>query len=272
MSAEHGLEVPLPLANIRETLGDKVNTMIISHSTNRKLSGSLHEETAYGLRKENGKMGIVVRKNLTDMTYKEFTNIVCPVIKEGFETYLNMRGGLQTAKKRLTEEPFKHPKTGNIVRRARVWVSDTFNENSYWQHKDKVTGKLLRLLRYGNNHHVEIIQNLKNGKYESKFVTTMEAAKRTRAEKSPIVNTNHGKDKEFVMSLCINDTVSVEENGERKFYRVQSLDPNENRLILRCHTAATLDNNIEKIRRGINKLMTDYKMRKESVNALGHLL
>ncbi len=270
--SEHGIEVPPPLDDIREGLGDAVKQMIVSHSTNRKLTGALHEETVYGIRKENGKTGTVVRKNLTDMTDKNLKNIICPVIKEGFETYVNMRGGLKTAQKKLEEEPFKHPKTGDIVRRAKVWVSQKFNEQSYWQHKNKVTGKLLRLFTYGNNHHVEIIKNLENGKYEAKFVTTMEAARRIRMYKEPIVKTNHGKIFKFVMSICINDMVSVEQNGKRQFYRVQTLDPTENRLVLRFHAAATLDKSVEQIRTSVYKLMTDFKMRKESLNALGHLI
>lgn len=272
ISPEHGVEVPPPLDDIRDVLENAVKKIIVSHSTNRKLTGAFHEETAYGIRKENGKTRIVVRKNLTDMTDKNLRSIVCPVIKEGFETYVNMRGGLNNAQKRLENDPFRHPKTGNIVRRVRVRVSQNFNEKSYWQHKDKVTGKLLRLFTYGNNHHVEIIKNLKNGKYETKFVTTMEAARRIRIYKEPIVKTRHGKEFEFVMSLCINDMVSVEQNGERKFYRVQKLEPTGNGLVLRFHAAATLDKSVEQIRIRVHKLITDYKMRKESLNALGHLI
>lgn len=286
VSAEHGLEVPIPLANIRETLGDKVSTMIISHSTNRKLTGSLHEETNYGIRKENGKMGIVVRKNLTDMTDKNLRNIVCPVIKEGFETYVNMRGGLKSAQKILTEEPFKHPKTGDPVRRARVWVTKEFYETSYWQKKDESNGKLLGVMIYGNNHHVEIIKNKKTGKFKGVVVTTMEAAKRARIDKTPIVKINHGEDWEFIMSLCINDMVSVEENGQKNFYRVRKIDRGNTgeciKLLLRISTDGTGDKDFKKLPLNEKKmlelakspstLMAEHKVKEESVNALGHLL
>ncbi len=271
ISPEHGLEVPRVLDNLRDKLEDAVNQIIVSHSTNRKITGAFHEETVYGIREESGKKGIVVRKNLTDMSDKNLKNIVCPIIREGFESYVNMRGGLQTAQKELREKPFKHPKTGDDVRRARVWVTKRFYEKSYWQNKDKNNGKTLGTMIYGNNHHVEIIQNLKNGKYEGVFVTNMEAAKRARITKESIVQTNHGENWKFIMSLCINDTVSVEKMGKRKFYRVQKIS-SSGQITLRLHTASTDKDKNEEILKLINPLMNEYKIQSESINALGHRL
>ncbi len=74
------------------------------------------------------------------------------------------------------------------------------------------------------------------------------------------------------MSLCINDTVSVEEKGERRFYRVQKFQREGEILWLRLHSAATLDNNEEKLSRTISILMTKYKLQKESINSLGFSL
>ena len=236
--------------------------------------GAFHEETAYGIKKgATGKLGVVVRKMLTDMTDRDKENIVCPIIKEAIELYVWKQGGkTKEAMKRLEDEPLLHPKTGDRIRRARVWVSETLNRDSFWEHiapwdKDKT----LRILRYRNNHHVEIIRNRGNGKYESKFVTTMEATKRARRLKQPIIQTDHGEDWEYIIYLCINDTVSIEENGKRNFYRIQVLDPDGKRIILRLHTAATLNNKNEQRRRSISVLMRDLKMRKESIDVLGHL-
>jgi hypothetical protein len=43
--------------------------------------------------------------------------------------------------------------------------------------KDK-SGKIFKYMSYGNNHHVEIIQNIKTGKIRAEFVTMMEASNR----------------------------------------------------------------------------------------------
>ena len=207
------------------------------------------------------------------MTDRDKEKIVCPVIKRAVELYVWERGGkIKEAMKQLQENPLLHPKTGDKIRRARVWASETLNRDSYWKHVapwDK--NKTLRILPYGNNPHVEIIRNRKNEKYESRFVTTMEAAKRARKLKQPIIQTEHGEDWEYVTYLCINDTVSIEENGKRNFYRVQKFQPNEKILVLRLHNAATLEDNNKRRLRTVAVLMRDLKMKKESIDVLGHL-
>lgn len=274
ISPEHGMEVPPQIPELRNELSERLDNLIVSHSTKRKLAGAFHEETAYGIKKgTNGKPGVVVRKMLVDMTDRDKENIVCPIIKEAVGLYVWERGGkTKEAMKRLQEESLLHPRTGDKIRRARVWVSETLNRDSYWEHvapwdKDKT----LRILPYGNNHHVEIIRNRKNGKYESRFVTTMEAAKRARRLKQPIIQIDHGEGWEYIAYLCINDTLSIEENGERTLYRVQKLEPNIKRVTLRHLNAATLENNHERRLKTIAVLMRDLRMRKESVDVLGYL-
>ncbi len=180
ISPESGLEIPQVLENLRNELESATNKMIVSHATNRKLTGAFHEDTAYGIKEDNGKKRIVVSKNLTGMTDKNLRNIVCPAIREGFEQYVNMRGGLKSAQKKLQEEAFKHPKTGDIVRRAKVWVTNEFSEKNYWLKPKKNSNKILSVMIYGNSHHVEIIKNKKTNRSKGVFVTTMEAAKKSK--------------------------------------------------------------------------------------------
>ena len=285
-SPEHGLKVPKPFNNFRSEMEDAVNKIIISHATNRKITGAFHKDTAYGLRTKNGIKGTVVRKNLTVMTDKMVKNIICPVIKEGFEQYINLNGGLKEAKKRLKEQPFRHPKTGDIVRRARVLASSKTNEGLHFYRKNQ-EGKIIGVFTYGNHHHMEILKNKNNGKYEGIVVTAMEAARRAKIAKEPIVQTDHGEEWKFIMSLCINDMVSIEENGEKKFYRVRKINREKGgikcpNLPLRIHTDSTPDKEFNKlplnekkkleIAVAPSKLMTEYNMKKESINALGKIL
>ncbi|QMU56110.1 MAG: type II CRISPR RNA-guided endonuclease Cas9 [Candidatus Mycalebacterium zealandia] len=282
---EHGLEPPRILDNLRNRLQEAVDGMIVSHATNRKITGAFHEDTIYGVREENGKKGIVVRKNLTDISDAVLKNkeIVSPTVREAFERYVLEQGNdLSKAKKALKEQPLKHPETGDAVRRVKVWMSKTFNESFYYTKKNKA-GKISKVLQYGNNHHVEIIKNGETGKYESIVVTTMKAAERTRIRKEPIVKTEHGENREFVMSLCINDTVSVQKNGEKIFYRVRKIDRGQKnqciKLILRKHTDGTSDQDFKKLSSDEKKklelamapstLMAEYKVKQESINALG---
>ncbi len=273
ISPDHKIKVDPPLLKLRDTLSNRLGNLIVSHATNRKLTGAFHEETVYGIREgEGGKHGLVVRKMLENMTEKEKGNIVCPVIRSAVERYVWEGGGdVKTAMKQLSKKPLIHPKTRNEICRARVWVSKDFPEDSYWNHKNE-EGKTLHVLRYGNIHHVEITRNRQNGKYEGEFITTMEVAKKVRIFKEPIVRTEHGEDWEYITYLCSNDTVSLEENGERVFYRVQKLEASASRLTLRLLSAATLNNKKECVQKSISVLMKNFDMRKESVDVLGVLL
>ena len=273
ISPEHGMEIPPQIPELRNHLSERLESLIVSHSTNRKLAGAFHEETAYGIkRRPDGSLGVVVRKMLTNMKNRDKENIVCPIIKEAVELYVWQRGGnIEKAMKNLEEDPLLHPKTGDRIRRVRIWVSETLNKNSYWKHvapwdKDKV----LRILPYGNNHHVEIIRNCENEKYKGRFVTTMEAAKRLRRLKQPVIQRDHGKDWEYITYLCINDIVSIEESGKRNFYRVKKFDQSNERVSLVLHNDASPKNKSEKNRR-VSVLMRDFKMEKESVDSLGYL-
>ena len=73
------------------------------------------------------------------------------------------------------------------------------------------------------------------------------------------------------MALHINDLVSINKNeGEREFFRVQVLDKDGGRLELRLHSAATLKNKEEHIRKSISALMKD-GLKIHHINAIGIL-
>ena len=158
------------------------------------------------------------------------------------------------------------------VRQSKVPDLDTLKKTKFGV-RDR-QGKVFRWMAYGNIHHVEIIHHRKTGKYEGRFITAMEAAHRARGingPKRPVVQTDHGEAHEFVMALHINDLVSIEENGKRKVYRVQKFEQDGSRLELRLHTAATLENKEEGLRRSISTLMKGYSLQKYLVNAIGKL-
>ncbi len=128
-------------------------------------------------------------------------------------------------------------------------------------------------MTYGNFHHVEILRNKESGRYYGEFVTMLEASHRVRGigvPRQPVVNTSHGDGVEFVMALHINDMVEIEQGGGRKIYRVQVLENDGARLVLRLHTEATIKKKSEpeRIRLSISSLMRR-NMRKIRVNAIG---
>ena len=74
-----------------------------------------------------------------------------------------------------------------------------------------------------NNHHIEIIQSTKTGKWEGETISVMEAANRARRKKSPIVQRDHGPVYKFIMSLAKNETVRLDINGTSELYRIQKI-------------------------------------------------
>lgn len=133
---------------------------------------------------------------------------------------------------------------------------------------------------YGNNHHVEIIECVKdhtdeNGKKwktgdrKGVFVTTLEAARRARIAKAPIVQKDHGENWKFIMSLCPNDMVEVEEDGKVEYYRVQKMSGAvDNRTLRKNFTSIVDEKDSETVlRRNSNTL----RCKKIEVDPLGNI-
>ncbi len=261
-----------PWKTLRDDLNENLKDVIIAHTPQRKLSGALHEETGVGY--IDG-VGTVYRVNLnSDFKLTQLKKIVDNDVRDIVTAHLaNYSDDPKLAFAEDINVLHKDGKTP--IKRVRIVQSKTDTkklEDSKFGITDR-NGKIFKWLAYGNLHHVVIYKNRKNGRYAGSFITTMEAHHRAKGigmPKQPINQTDQGPDKEFVMALHINDLVSVERNDMRLFYRVQKLEQ-PSRLELRLHTASNLDNDNEKIRKSISRLMTDYKMEKLSVNAIGKL-
>lgn len=144
-----------------------------------------------------------------------------------------------------------HKDNKTPIKRVRILQSKT-TEAKLAKNKYSITdreGKIFKYMTFGNMHHVEIIKNKITSKCRGEFVTMMQASHRIKGIKSPLnetgnkqpmVKKDHGEHECFIMSIHINDLVSVtDENNNLLYYRVQALDAN-NKLILRSNIAATL--------------------------------
>lgn len=275
---EQELKIEHPYPNFRDELDENLKHLIVSHDSQRKLSGGLHEETGAGYIEKHG--GLVYRKNLTaDFTEKNAKSIVDDTIKELVLAHLGKFGN--DSKKAFSDNVTVYHKNGKTpIKRVRVLQSSTTQkklEQSKFGIKNKA-GAIFKWMSYGNMHHVEILQHKETGKYKSEFVTMMQASHRAKGIKSAlnpdgnkqsIVKEDHGNEWQFLMSLHINDLVSVRKgDGEREFYRVQVLDRDGGRLELRLHSTATLKNESEHIRTSVSVLMKE-GLEKHKINAIG---
>ena len=263
----------LPWVTFADDLERALGAIAVSHAPLRKLSGAFHEDTAYGLRyvPDAGAERFVYRKALdANFTRAMVEKVVDPVLRKAVMERMDSVSNPKDAFK----EPFFHPTNPETnpqrqpVRRVRIQENLSRDRLYAVEKQRNRNGEPFKFHSYGNNHHVEIFRDRSTGQIEARFVTTMEAAKRTRRDKTPIVDRAwDGKD--FLMSLAINDMVELDEGGTERLYRVQQLDPANNRLVLRHHLAATLNENAERVIVAIHLLIKKRLARKVSVGPLG---
>ncbi|WXU00551.1 MAG: CRISPR-associated endonuclease Cas9 [Catillopecten margaritatus gill symbiont] len=277
---QNKLKIPRPYSNIKEELNEKLKHMIVSHTPQRKLSGSLHEETGAGYIAKHG--GLVYRKTLNpEFTIKNAMSIVDEQVQLKVLEHIENFG---SSKEAFNEENLQQLKLGkNPIKRVRVLQSkikttkkqtaEDILQQTKFGVRDK-SGKIFKYMSYGNTHHIEIIKNIKTEKITGIFVTMMEASNRIKGiniPKQPVVKTDHGENWEFIMALHINDTVSIEkENGERIFYRVQKLGGGYD-ITLRLNTASTIGNN-EQCLPLMVKGVIENNLIQHKINAIGGLI
>lgn len=264
--------VPPPIPNLRDSLQERLEAMIVSHAPNRKLTGAFHEETAYGVQpNEAGGLRVVYRKPLGgSFTETQIEKVVDPTLRELLKEHLARHDN----NPKIAFSPDNLPRFAPHqapIRHARIVSADNLNADAYLAVQDDA-GTPYKYLPFGNNHHVEILKNRKTNRFDSRFVTMFEAARRVRRERTPAVRTDHGPDFEFLMALHINDLVELDGDGVRGIFRVQILDSTDQRLTLRGHTAATLEAKSSGVRKAIHPLMSRHGMRAVRVNVLGHMI
>ncbi len=271
-----------PWPNFRNELQNKLDEMIVAHTPQRKLYDELHEKTGYGFIEGQG---TVYRKRLREYfnkcttekdADKKLKGIYEKPVRNAVKVHLAKHGF--NAKTAFAEGVTVFHENGKTpIKRVRILKSKTANtkkelENSKFGIKDK-QGEVFKWMQYGNLHHVEICRHKETGEYTGFFVTMMEASHRVRGinrKKQSIIKTDHGENHEFIMALHINDLVTVKKNHICDFYRVQKLESGGNRIILRLHTAAKIDNKDEEIFFSINKTsFKKWQLSKVRVNAIG---
>ncbi len=266
--SERGFHLDRPWPSFYEDVRGKVEDIIVSHASRRKITDAFHQDTAYGYIKGNG--CFAYRKPLADLrTLSMVEDIGDYKVRELVNKRLNEFNGDFKKAFGNPENPLLHLDGKTPIKSVRLHVKA--NETS--MHPVKKDGKAYKYFELGNNHHVEIIENLTTGKRKGVFVTTIEAARRARIDKKAIVQRDHGAEWKFIMSLCINDMVEITgEEGEKRYYRVQKMSGPINSIVLREHivTATSDSDNAGILRCTPNSLPKS--CRKVSIDCLGNIM
>ena len=157
------LKIAPPYPLIRDELEEHLKHTIISHASQRKLSGGLHEETGGGYIERHG--GLVYRKKLSpEFTEKNIKSIIDVTIQSMVLSHLTAFGG--DPKKAFADDITVYHKDGKTpIKRVRVLQSKTTEKKlaqTKFGVKDK-SGKIFKYMAYGNMHHVEIIKHKETG-------------------------------------------------------------------------------------------------------------
>ncbi|MCH7978869.1 MAG: type II CRISPR RNA-guided endonuclease Cas9 [Acidobacteria bacterium] len=244
---ERRLKLPPPWRSFRRDVGERIKSVTVSFAATRKIIGALHEETAYGLSQEDedGQRWYVYRKRLDSLTPKEIGKIRDKAIQRLVKQRIEDKDGdpekpTKELLKKAFAEPLYLPHRKNndktIIQKVRLEIPYK-EETPYLRIKDDA-GKEYKHYKLGSYHHVEIIENIDTGKRKGRFVSTLEAARRARIEKVPIVDRACDAGWQFVMWLCPNDMVEIAEDGQKEYYRVQKMSGATETIVLRKHHVA----------------------------------
>jgi CRISPR-associated endonuclease Csn1 len=261
--SERGFKLDHPWPSFYRDVSTKIKDIIVSHEPRRKISGALHEETAYGYSKHE--KCFVYRKPIMNLTKNEIEKIRDQKVKELVKARLDQFDG--NIKKAFNDlnNPLLHVDGKTPIRSVRLKVN--LDKETTHPIFDQA-GKAYKYFKYGNNHHVEIIEDINTRERKGHFVTAMEAAKRARRDKVPIVKRDHGPGWRFIMSLCINDIVEIEDNDIKGYYRVQKMsDP----IITLRHHTSTSTSDYDKPPIVLRRSPSTLRCKKVSVDYLGNV-
>lgn len=188
-----------------------VDSIIISHRVNHKVQGRLHEDTFYSAprKDENGRLYHVVRKPL-DGNFKpaDVQSIEDPAVREAVRAHLAAHGN---DPKKAFADPANAPRLSGAngpvpIHRARIRRACTtfqIGGNDYARH---VTAD--------SNHHMEIIEETRNGKtrWTGVMVDRLQAVSRKKRGED-VVQKDHGEGKKLVCTITSGDTFFLSSDG-----------------------------------------------------------
>ena len=275
------IESPLPIGNWPTFLDDlrsAIAAITVSHAPQRKIGGALHEETIYSRDypavNDNGKPLLLkhVRKRLDGITAAEVEKIVDPVIRQSVADRL-LELNIHDPKKAFADPanlPQLHRRDGTIenwvkyVKITRVQATTRIGEED--RAREVVTG---------SNHHMEIVAILDSDGNESRWegypVSMLDAVTRLRLGQ-PVVQKDFGPDRKFKFSLCLKDTIEVDDeiSGTRCRFVINCIDGTNTRIWAYSLADARTSSEREKFIKRIDPLRK-LNCRKITVSPLGEV-
>ncbi|MCL1893420.1 MAG: type II CRISPR RNA-guided endonuclease Cas9 [Holophagaceae bacterium] len=208
-------DIPMPWPNFFVDAGQALENIVISRQLKGKLSGRLHEETNYGLDKNDeaiktARVGVesLTKKDLEKQYEKDGVGVVNPVIHSRILAQLESLGVDDPAK--AFKDPNNHPffvtKDGRQIPIHKVklaFKATTMPVGQKYRTRHVISD---------SNHHMAVYETVDakgNTKWTYEIVSLLEATRR-HARGEPVVNKKPG----FVMTLRAGDTIMYEKEGK----------------------------------------------------------
>ncbi|OOZ39137.1 type II CRISPR RNA-guided endonuclease Cas9 [Solemya pervernicosa gill symbiont] len=227
-----------PMPKLREQSIEVLDRVVVSHKAQRKLKGSLHEETLYGFsdkRDEKGNKLVTIRKPLSMLKPKDLELIKDETLREYAKAHLANHGDMKSAFGQIPTTFTIPSKSGSRVPVNKVRLSYPLNVEAVGK------GPRKRHVKTGSNHHMAIYRST-NTKGEEKWlgrvVTTLQGAQR-KVNGEPLIDIEGAEGEQFHIALHINDMVELEHKGERIICYLQMM-MQRGEVIFRPHTDATV--------------------------------
>jgi CRISPR-associated endonuclease Csn1 len=244
-----------PWEGFRHQLVERIQTMIISHQTSSKITGSLHEETGVGFIEG---LGTVYRKPVSpDLN---LDSVIDPTVKSILEKHLANNGG--AVKIAFSDEkPVYHKDGRTRIKRVRCIQSKT-SKDKLEKNKLAITdknGAPFKWHSFGNVHSAQIY--VQDDKYQTEYQTVYAAKRRVP---------NKLLNRTPVAVLHKNDAVTLLVDEQIQIFRVQKIS-------FTNRTISLIPNRLAKqvIAKDIKILtlndatINKHQLRKASINILG---
>lgn len=210
----HRFSIDAPWEGFLDSVQAAIDSMVVSHRVNHRLSGPMHDATSYsrpmrpGVAQGSEATHRHLRRRLDSISARDVESIVDPAVRAAVRSRLEELGesNPKTAFRDAANLPTLRHRDGRLVpvRRVRVKVGKTVERIG--------DGPSARYVAPGSNHHMAVVDILEAGRRVGRelHVVTMLEAYRRKARREPVIRSEWGEGRRLAFTMRTGDSVELE--------------------------------------------------------------